>query len=664
MTIPGTPGMALPLLVGREREQVMLRDHLAAVFAEHGSLVLIGGEAGIGKTALADALCDTATMQGTLVLVGRCYDLTETPPYGPWVELFGHYQPTDDDSPLPAAFAQRGTVGEVTSQAMLFQQVQDFLTALARQQPLVLLLDDLHWADPASLDLLRSLARSVAALPLLIIVTYRSDELTRRHPLYALLPTLVRESHTERLDLRPLTENDLRELLGLRYGLGPADTSRLIAYLHERAEGNPFFLGELLRTLEEEGALRATDDGGMLGDLTRVRVPPLLRQVIDGRLARLGEEAQTLLGIAAVIGQDVPLTLWSAVTGEDDEALLPIIERAVEAHLLTETPDGTQVRFVHALIREALYEGILATRRRGIHRRVADAVMTRPNSDPDVVAYHFRRAGDMRAAEWLIAAGERAQRVYAWQTAIERFEAALATMELSDQTAALRGWLLYRLAIVCRYDNLPKAIAYEDEAARLAEIAVDRSLAAAALFSRGWLRMLDGEFTEAAILLASGNEALEALSAAELDRIKRADDLGSNMFAETGRGELMEFFASAGRYAEVRALHDRYFATVPTSKSTKAWAAATIGGVSTSLGKMHAVLGQPAKAREAFQRARTAFRATSHQVMLAWTATYELEMVMLPYYADRLIEREQVAAEVEHAWQRLGDIGYITNGAS
>src|SRR5262249_4048003 len=146
-------------------------------------------------------VCREATERGAFVLVGRCYDLTETPPYGPWIDLFAHYHPTETMPSHPAAFAQRGTVGHATSQAALFQQVQGFLADLAASQPLVLLLEDLHWADPVSLDLLRVVARSLAGVPLLLLATDRTDELTRSHPLYALLPTLVRETSAARIDL-------------------------------------------------------------------------------------------------------------------------------------------------------------------------------------------------------------------------------------------------------------------------------------------------------------------------------------------------------------------------------------------------------------------------------------------------------------------------------
>src|SRR5262245_17430433 len=194
-----------PPLVGREREQAALREALDAALTGHGSLVLIGGEAGIGKTALAEALCQEATERGALVLVGRCYDLSETPPYGPWLEVTARYPAAPPGlPPLPAVVTDRAALAAVASQAALFERVAAWFAAVAAARPLVLLLEDLHWADPASLDLLRTLARGLADLPLLLLATYRSDELTRRHPLYQLLPTLEREAHAARLDLRAL----------------------------------------------------------------------------------------------------------------------------------------------------------------------------------------------------------------------------------------------------------------------------------------------------------------------------------------------------------------------------------------------------------------------------------------------------------------------------
>ena len=153
-------------------------------------------------------------------------------------------------------------------------------------------------------------------------------------------------------------------------------------------------------------------------------MPPHLRQVIDIRVGRLGEETREALTLAAVIGQEVPLDLWRVVAGLDEDVLLEVVERAVDAHVLDATRDGTRVRFVHALSREALYEGVLPPRRRIWHRQVADALIAMSAPDPDAVAYHLRQAGDPRAWEWLVRAGDRAQRAYAWLTAVERCAAA------------------------------------------------------------------------------------------------------------------------------------------------------------------------------------------------------------------------------------------------
>jgi predicted ATPase/transcriptional regulator with XRE-family HTH domain len=418
-------------VVGREREQGLLRTALSAALGGAGSLVLIGGEAGIGKTALAVALCQEGVQQGARHLVGRCFDLTETPPYGAWSDVLAG---------LPALAGTAGQPGDAA-------QVRTALADAAGQHPLMLLLDDLQWADPASLELLRLVGRGLAALPMLLLVTYRSDELTRRHPLAHLLPVLVHEAPTLRLDLRPLTEEGVRTLVEDRYALPARDVARLVTYLRGRAEGNPFFSGEVLRALEEEGVLRRTEQGWTLGALGAARVPVLLRQVVENRLQRLGEKSRDVLQIAAVVGQEVALAPWAEVAGVGEDALLPIVERAVEAGVLEATPDGRGVRFAHALIREALYEGLLPPRRRSWHRRVGEALTAgRLPADPDVVAYHFQQAGDARAGQWLVAAGERAQRARAWLTAAARFDAALALLDEDAAHLSERGWgtLLHR----------------------------------------------------------------------------------------------------------------------------------------------------------------------------------------------------------------------------
>ena len=215
---PPSPLFQAPLIVGREHEQATLRDHLAAACAGHGSLVLIGGEAGIGKTTLAEALCREATGRHALVAVGHCYDLAETPPYGPWGELLCDLLPSAALPPALAAVVRNDASG-ATNPAAIFATVREVIVTAGGQSPLVVLLDDLQWADPASLDLLRFIGREIARLPILLIATYRTDELAAEHHLASLLPTLVREAHATRLTLRPLEDDAIRTLVQARYAL-------------------------------------------------------------------------------------------------------------------------------------------------------------------------------------------------------------------------------------------------------------------------------------------------------------------------------------------------------------------------------------------------------------------------------------------------------------
>lgn len=198
--------------------------------------------------------------------MGCCYDLTETPPYGPWIEaLAGIARGDGVTAPLDRA------EGSAESQPTLFAAVRAQLKGLAARQAVVLLLEDLHWADPASLDLLRTTARHLAEQLVLLLATYRDDESGGRHPLHRLLPLLVRETHAHRIALRPLGPDAARDLVMRRYRLTIPDQERLVAYLQRRAEGNQLFLRELMHALEEGGCCAGT---GIRGSWARSVPPP------------------------------------------------------------------------------------------------------------------------------------------------------------------------------------------------------------------------------------------------------------------------------------------------------------------------------------------------------------------------------------------------------
>ena len=628
-TVPAPPA---PSIVGREREVAVLRAALAAALAGRGSLVLIGGEAGIGKTSLAEAILDEAAGRGAAVLVGRCYDLSETPPYGPWAEAFARAS-RGGDAPAPPDFSGQG----VANQAALYASARDYLVTLAASRPLVLLLDDLHWADQASLDLLRVIARGLADLPLLLLVTYRTDEVTRRHPLYALLPAIEREARATRLDLRPLGEPALRQLVQ-RYALPAQDAEHLVVWLVERARGNAFFTRQLLRALEDEGALAPAGEGWALGDLERVRLPVALRQVLDARLDRLGEETRHLLTLAAVIGQEAPLALWGVVAETDEDGLLEAIERATEARLLTETPDGSAVRFAHALIREALYENLLATRRRRAHRRVAEALLAGPQPDPDVVAHHLQRAGDPRAAAWLVAAGERARHAYAWLSAADRYEAALALLEAEGGDAGERARLLLTLAQLRRYTNPTQGIHLAEEAERLARAADDWVLAAAARFDHGHLRCICLDIQAGLAEMEEAWPILERLAPAERARLPAPRVLGVALEEDYYRGVLVHWLGAPGRLREALAYAE------PFARRAPGTSARGLHGLATA----SAMLGQPQESRRAFTDARVAYVATGQQREVANLLGLELTFAMR-YWGDEPAYLARLADEAERA---------------
>jgi DNA-binding NarL/FixJ family response regulator len=658
-----------PVLVGRTQEQVFLREELNAALGGHGRLVLLGGEAGIGKTALARALAREARERGAIVLAGHCYDLTNTPPYGPWLDLVAAYRPTGALPAPPAALAT-GTLEGVSSQAALFAEVGEFVTATTAICPGLLILEDLHWADPASLELLRHIARVVRAWPLLVLATYRVDELTRRHPFYQQLPALVREAEGLRLDLRRLDADALRALIDSLYALQRADADRLVAYLERHAEGNPFFATELLRALEEERLLCPDNAGWRLAELDRVVMPSLLSQVIDGRVARLGEETRKPLAVAAVIGQEVPLDLWAAVAGLGDEALLAIVEQAVEAHLLEAERAGSHVRFVHALTREALYEEVIPPRRRQWHRQAGEALAAKSIVNPDAVAYHFQQAGDARAWEWYVRAGERAQRAYAWLTAQERFATAAELLNGVPGLEERRGRLLYRCGRLQRYADTAAGIANLAAAERVAKAAGFRVLAADAKYSRGLLHCYADEFGVGLDEMETGILELEALPADEVrpsweraawmaDALPPRDlatgpdiDPAARVLMDAGlhhrRGGLPWFLAVAGHLERAQAIGEAFVACADDVPAGELVISAT-GHAYFGLGLAHAALGRPAESQRAFARAREIYRLIDHHAVIGFTLLSELRDVVLPYHTTRIAERRRLAAEAEAA---------------
>jgi len=639
-----------PLTVGREREQALLNQQLDKLLAGNGSIVLVGGEAGIGKTTLTSWLAWAAEQRDAVVCVGGCYDLTTTPPYGPWIEIVRTW-PVDEPgfSDVPPALRGGDALAHVHSQAALFEIASEFFAAACVVKPLVLLLEDMHWTDQASLELLRYLGRTITQLPLMVVVTYRDDEVTRRHPLAQVLPALIREAGAVRVALMRLDRDEINALIARRYPLADADRERLTDYVERVTEGNPFFAGEVLRALEEAGVLAQAGDAWQVSGLDRVHVPELVRQVIEGRLERLSDDVRRLLGVAAVIGHEVDLDVWVEVSGADEEFLVEILEQAIEAHLVEELPGQTRLRFTHALVRETLYADLVSLRRRSWHRRCGDILSRRPRPDPDAVARHYRLADDSRATEWLIQAGERAQLAYAWSTAVERYEAALSLLTAADADARERGWLQYRIARLQRFRNPQEAIDYLDEALRIAFETGDEALAAAARYSRGLCWFFVEDNATAIEDMSAGADMLEALPAEEQARLDLGPDEFGTPTITTPRGFLVVVLAVVGRLDEALRMGEATRERLPRLSPLGELGWSHYGDCYGGLALTYAQLGRVDEAEVAYERARTIHRTNGNYLTQAGVGFGQLMTFSLPYRTEQHAEHELLVAEIATA---------------
>lgn len=653
---------AQPSIVGRVREWRMLNEVLTSARSGHGSVVLIGGEAGIGKTTLVQELAHEARAGGAFVLSGGGYDLSATTPYGLWLELARSYQARNGSPSLPHVLSRTTISGGNLNPADLLEAAHSFIDSLATHATVVLTLEDLHWADPASLDLLRSLCRRIDSSNVLLIGTWRIDELTHDRPLYQLLPHLIREAHAERLDLGPLDDAAVRQMIAGRYQLAPPDESRLVEYVQARAEGNPFFINEIVRTLEDEDFLQHSDTGWSLRDLERVPVPALVSQIITNRVGRIDRRARDLISLAAVIGQEVPLDLWKSIGAASEDELSAAIEAAQDAHLMRESADGGSVRFMHALVREAIHAGVVLNRRRIWHRRIADAMMSSRHPDPDHVAWHLQQAGDDRAVEWLVRAGDRAVRTYSMLMAAERFNAAAALLERDPSRASDCGWLLYRTGRMLRYAEPTRSISYLERARKLAAAANDPVLAAYALFDQGMVRCFTADVSHGIVQMEAGHAAIGALPddhappgseiaqsiADALPSMEEStiESVGPVRQSRTRTGSLSLWLSMVGRLDEGRALAERYLAEIGDVGDD----AALLGSVADAwagLSRVASACGRPEDAVRASTRACDANRAIDHYTQVSgqyWVLFYG---VVVPYQTDRVSDRRHVVADVE-----------------
>lgn len=443
---------------GRANLLEALDQRLAGTDEGHGALVLIEGVAGMGKTALATACGEQASRCGARFVVGHCYERGVTAPFTPWQEVIDALATTSsiDRSKLPEPFGQ---APPKQSAYQLAQAVTAELHTAATEQPLVLLLDDLHWADQDSLDLLEFVTRHLTDRRLLILVTFRSEEVHHHSPLFGFLPTLQRNRRTESLRLKSLTLDDTMRLIEAYQG---NCTPQLARYLHERAEGHPLFLVQLLQDLVERELLIWDQLAGWLPPAQTTAVPTLLQQVISERVARLGTQAEQLLEIAAVVGETWQLAVVETILKWPETQLLAVLEQTLKAGVIVTIDSQTErYRFEHGLIREVLYQRQLARRRKQLHRQVAIWLKREKPDDIDALADHCYRAEEWaRAYRYSMEAGDMAQQRYAMHGARQFYRQALRALQKQVDEAAPNALL----AVYERLGNTYMALNHKEEA--------------------------------------------------------------------------------------------------------------------------------------------------------------------------------------------------------
>jgi tetratricopeptide (TPR) repeat protein len=454
-----------PIFVGRQAERAALSRCLEQALNGAGRMVLIGGAAGVGKTRIGAEIGAEASLRGMRTFVGSCYDRDDPVPFIPFVEILeealaqtrdltAFREALGSDAPEMARLLPRLRrlfpdipppleLPAEQSRRILFGATSDFFARVARNTPVLILLDDLHWADEGTLLLLNHLAQSVPNIPILIVGTYRDFELDPSGQLTRTLDELIRRHLAERIALGGLSKSAVADMLCALSERTPPDS--VVQLFYSYTEGNPFFIEELFLHLVERGKL--TDPSGEFRstlNIADIDVPQSVRLVIGRRLARLGDGTQKILGTAAVIGRSFTFELLEASTAVDADALLDCIDEAERAGLISSSLQYPEVRFkfAHELIRRAVLDGQSAPRRQRLHLRVANTIeqlyRNALDDHAEDLAHHLWHAGAVadtgKTIRYLQMAGEKAVQRSANVEAVGHFRNALELIKTTPAT--------------------------------------------------------------------------------------------------------------------------------------------------------------------------------------------------------------------------------------
>ncbi len=442
-------------VLGRDAEMTELRTLWERAAARQGSVVLVSGEAGIGKSHLAQAFAERVSAQGGLALTGYCFGFEQALPYQPILEMLraaanllrrAELQPMYRAALARVAPDVLGAFGNPADpevvpgelRAQFFEALTQSFLALARNQPLLLIIEDAHWAAESTLDWLLYLAPHLRAHGLLVLITHRAGEIEMERALANLEERLRRTSAVSLLRLKPLSREANRALVVQLSRLPEVGAQAIADRLYDQSAGNPFFVQELARGMIEAGQIKV-HAGQWTGALvqapteSQIALPNSLRATINARVERLTERARSFLRVAAVAGRVFDHILVQRAGDWDDELALAAVEELLARNFFREGDHAAQFYFTHHLVQDALYVEMTAPRRAYLHRRLADAIQQLRPNDFEALAHHWLRAGALSNALYALRQqAQRAMAVYAYGDALRVLEQA------SDMAASLR----------------------------------------------------------------------------------------------------------------------------------------------------------------------------------------------------------------------------------
>jgi DNA-binding SARP family transcriptional activator/class 3 adenylate cyclase len=455
--------------VGRDAQLAQLSAAWERAESGHLQVVLLAGEPGIGKTALAIETAATAASGGAVVLFGRC-DEEALVPFQPFVEALAHYISITDAAQLRTTLGAEAAdiallvpslgrklpehsevvgTGAETERYRIFEAVPSVLAAIGADVPVLLVLDDLHWADRPTLQLMHHLIRRGGDLPLLIVGTYRDTDLVRTHPMAEVLADLRRAQLVDRLPIRGLSRDDVVALI--RGGADPSSEDlQLAEAVWAETDGSPLFLREVMRHLAETDAISREEDGRWRARrrIDQLGIPEGVREVIGRRLTRLSDAANEALRIGSLMGREMRLEVLERVSDLGADALLDALDEAAAAGIIQEDFNSVgRYQFTHALVRQALYDELSLTRRVRLHQRVGEAIESIAGDNQTLhlseLAYHFSQAavttGPEKAVDYARRAAEDSIARVAYEDAVRYYAMALEVAEDGEVDLATRA---------------------------------------------------------------------------------------------------------------------------------------------------------------------------------------------------------------------------------